>query len=36
MRRLLARRGWHEAGPAPPDDRFPGAGFTVMVLELVP
>jgi len=34
MRRLLVRRGWHETGPAPADDRFPGVEFVVMVLEL--
>ena len=34
MKRLLPRRGWHEIGRAPADDRFPGVGFVVMVLEL--
>ena len=36
MTRMLLRRGYHEAGPAPPDHRFPGVGFVVMVLELAP
>jgi GNAT superfamily N-acetyltransferase len=36
MVRLLARRGWRDAGPARPDDRFPGVRFEVMVLELGP
>ena len=34
MRRIARRRGWHEAGPARPDDRFPGVKFVIMVLEL--
>jgi N-acyl-L-homoserine lactone synthetase len=34
MRRLLLRRGWEETCPGPADDRFPGVGFVVMVLEL--
>ena len=36
MRRLLARRGWRDVGPAGRDDRFPGVRFEVMVLELEP
>jgi GNAT superfamily N-acetyltransferase len=36
MVRLLARRGWRDAGPARRDDRFPGVRFEVMVLELGP
>jgi len=34
MRRLLPRRGWQEIAAAPADERFPGVGFVVMVLEL--
>lgn len=34
MRRLLVRRGWQEVGAGPADDRFPGLGFEVMVLDL--
>ena len=36
MSRLLARRGWRDAGPARLDERFPGVRFEVMVLELAP
>ena len=36
MSRLLARRGWRDAGPAGRDERFPGVRFEVMVLELSP
>jgi len=36
MGRLLQRRGWHNVGPARPDERFPGVRFEVMVLELSP
>lgn len=36
MCRLLRRRGWHDVGPARPDERFPGVLFEVMVLELTP
>lgn len=33
MVRLLLRRGWHVAGPATPDQRFPGVEFSVVIRE---
>ena len=36
MRRIARGRGWYEAGPAAPDERFPGVAFAIMVLELAP
>jgi hypothetical protein len=34
MSRIAQGRGWYEAGPARPDERFPGVEFVIMVLEL--
>ena len=34
MSRMLERRGYRDAGPAGPDERFPGVCFRVMVRDL--
>ena len=36
MRKVLLRRRWQEVGPGPPDARFPGVPFVVMVRDLAP